>query len=120
MKNLGINVAEYSTTFEKLQNEAKTVVFLAVNHSGIWQPTAIIAMADTLKPFAKEAIQALKKMKKEIVMITGDNAKTAEAIAREVGIDRVLAKVLPSQKVEVIKKLQEECRTVAMVGDEIG
>src|SRR3989338_5088530 len=119
MKNLGINVAEHSATFEKLQNEAKTVVFLAVNQNGSWKPAAIIAMADTLKPFAKEAIMALKKMKKEIVMITGDNAKTAEAIAKEVGIDRVLAKVLPSQKVEVIKKLQEEGRTVAMVGDGI-
>ncbi len=129
MKNLGINVEEHSGTFEKLQNEAKTVVFLAMNQNGApddpngvgagWKPVAIIAMADTLKPFAKEAIQALKKMKKEIVMITGDNAKTAEAIAREVGIDRVLAKVLPSQKVEVIKKLQEEGRTVAMVGDGI-
>ena len=151
MKNLGINVEEHSATFEKLQNEAKTVVFLAVHdghsigseqpsQSDGWRPIAIIAMADTLKPFAKEAIQALKKMparggslpgqirqagafggKKhiEIVMITGDNAKTAEAIAREVGIDRVLAKVLPSQKVEVIKKLQTEGRTVAMVGDGI-
>jgi len=130
MKNLGINVEEHSATFEKLQNEAKTVVFLAL-HSGPstssgqpsqgdgWRPIAIIAMADTLKPFAKEAIAALKKMNKEIVMITGDNAKTAEAIAREVGIDRVLAKVLPSQKVEVIKKLQAEGRTVAMVGDGI-
>ncbi|MDP3697492.1 MAG: heavy metal translocating P-type ATPase, partial [Candidatus Taylorbacteria bacterium] len=141
MKNLGIDVEEHSATFEKLQNEAKTVVFLAI-HSGPsnssqpsqnatagtagqpsqgdgWKPIAIIAMADTLKPFAKEAIAALKKMKKEIVMITGDNAKTAEAIAREVGIDRVLAKVLPSQKVEVIKKLQAEGRTVAMVGDGI-
>src|SRR3989338_334254 len=119
MKNLGINVAEHSATFEKLQNEAKTVVFLAMNQNGAWKPIAIIAMADTLKPFAKEAIAALKKMGKEVVMITGDNAKTAEAIAREVGIDRVLAKVLPSQKVEVVKKLQAEGRTVAMVGDGI-
>lgn len=119
MKNLGINVAEHSETFEKLQNEAKTVVFLAINQNGAWRPVAIIAMADTLKPFAKEAITALKKMKKEIIMITGDNAKTAEAIAKEVGIDRVLAKVLPSQKVEVIKKLQADSRTVAMVGDGI-
>src|SRR3989344_5443215 len=119
MKNLGINVEEHSATFEKLQNEAKTVVFLAMNQNGAWKPIAIIAMADTLKPFAKEAIAALKKMGKEVVMITGDNAKTAEAIAKEVGIDRVLAKVLPSQKVEVIKKLQQEGRTVAMVGDGI-
>ena len=119
MKNLGINVAEHSGVFEKLQNEAKTVVFLAINQSDGWKPIAIIAMADTLKPFAKEAIAELKKMKKEIVMITGDNPKTAEAIAKEVGIDRVLAKVLPSQKTEVIKKLQKEGKTVAMVGDGI-
>jgi len=79
----------------------------------------MIAMADTLKPYAKEAIQALKKMHKEIVMITGDNPKTALAIANQVGIDRVLAQVLPSQKTEVIKKLQEEGKTVAMVGDGI-
>lgn len=122
MNNLGIKVEEYAGTFEKLQNEAKTVVFGAVNDptagSG-WKPLVIIAMADTLKPFAAEAIAALKKMKKEVIMITGDNPKTAEAIAKQVGIDRVLAQVLPSQKTEVIKKLQAEGRTVAMVGDGI-
>jgi len=120
MKNLGINVEEYAGTFEKLQNEAKTVVFSAVHKgSSKWQAIAIIAMADTLKPYALEAITELKKMKKEIIMITGDNPKTAEAIAKQVGIDRVLAQVLPSQKTEVIKKLQEEGKTVAMVGDGI-
>ncbi len=119
MNNLGIKVDEYAAAYEKLQNEAKTVVFSAVNRDGKWLPIAMIAMADTLKPYAKEAIQALKKMHKEIVMITGDNPKTALAIANQVGIDRVLAQVLPSQKTEVIKKLQEEGKTVAMVGDGI-
>ena len=119
MKNLGINVDEHTAAFEKLENEAKTVVFAAVNKDGKWMPIAIIAMADTLKPFAAEAIAELKKMGKEIVMITGDNPKTAMAIAKQVGIDRVLAQVLPSQKTEVIKKLQEEGKTVAMVGDGI-
>ena len=119
MKNLGISVDEHATIFEKLQNEAKTVVFSAVNQGGNWKPIAIIAMADTLKPYAKEAIQELKKMGKKIIMITGDNLKTAQAIANQVGIDRALAQVLPQQKTEVIKKLQEEGMTVAMVGDGI-
>jgi P-type Cu+ transporter len=122
MKNLGISVEEHRVTFEKLEDEAKTVVFAAVNDTSAgsqWKPMAIIAMADTLKEYAFETITELKKMGKEIVMITGDNPKTAEAIAKQVGIDRVLAQVLPSQKTEVIKKLQEEGRTVAMVGDGI-
>lgn len=119
MKNLNIDVAEHAVIFEKLEEEAKTVVFAAVNENNQWKPMAIIAMADTLKPFAKEAIAELKKMGKEIVMITGDNAKTAQAIANQVGIDRALAQVLPQQKTEVIKKLQEEGKTVAMVGDGI-
>lgn len=131
MKNLGVNIDQHVAVFDKLLNEAKTVVFLNVYESSPstssgqpvqgtgWKPIAIIAMADTLKPYAKEAIAELKKMKKEIIMITGDNPKTAEAIAREIGIDRVLAQVLPQQKTEVIKRLQEEGKTVAMVGDGI-
>lgn len=119
MQNLGISVKEYIAAYEKLQEQAKTVVFSAVKGNEIWTPIAIIAMADTLKPFAKEAIDALKKMKKEIIMITGDNPKTAAAIAREIGIDRVLAEVLPQQKASVIKKLQDEGKVVAMVGDGI-
>ncbi len=134
MNNLGIKVGEYAGTFEKLQDEAKTVVFAAVHEGSpstgltsssqassgqLWRPIAIIAMADTLKLYAAEAIAELKKAKKEVIMITGDNPKTAEAIAKQVGIDRVLAQVLPSQKTEVIKRLQEEGKTVAMVGDGI-
>ncbi|OGN07397.1 MAG: copper-translocating P-type ATPase [Candidatus Yanofskybacteria bacterium RIFCSPHIGHO2_02_FULL_38_22b] len=119
MKNMGVNIEQHASVFEKLQNEAKTVVFANIMEGNVWKPIAIIAMADTLKPYAKEAVAELKKMKKEIIMITGDNPKTAEAIAREIGIDRILAQVLPQQKTEVIKKLQEEGKTVAMVGDGI-
>lgn len=115
MTDLGVDTTVYKKQLEALQNEAKTVVFLAVDK----QPIALIAMADTLKPYAKEAIGALKEMGKEIIMITGDNPKTAKAIAKQVGIDRVLAEVLPQDKAVTIKKLQKEGKSVAMVGDGI-
>ena len=114
-ESLGISIEGQEETTEKLQNEAKTVVYAAVDKKLV----AVIAMADTLKPFAKEAIAELKKMGKEIIMITGDNPKTAEAIAKQVGIDRALAEVLPEQKAQEIKKLQAEGKSVAMVGDGI-
>lgn len=117
-EKLGLDVSKFSGDFEKLQDQAKTVVFSAIN-DGQWKPLAMIAMADTLKPYAKEAIAALKKMKKEIIMITGDNPKTAAAIGKELGIDKIMAQVLPQEKANVIKKLQEEGRSVAMVGDGI-
>ncbi|MBI3627882.1 MAG: heavy metal translocating P-type ATPase [Candidatus Sungbacteria bacterium] len=115
MQQLNVAIEAHRAEAEKLENEAKTVVFLAVDGKA----QAIIAMADTLKPHAKEAILALKKMGKEIVMITGDNPRTAEAIAKEIGIDRAMAQVLPQDKAAVIKKLQAEGKTVAMVGDGI-
>ena len=116
MASLAISVESFANAVDKLQNEAKTVVYAAVDK----KPVAIIAMADTLKPYAKEAIDAIKKMGKEIIMITGDNPKTAEAMAKAVGgIDRVMAQVLPQQKAEVIKQLQKEGKNVAMVGDGI-
>jgi P-type Cu+ transporter len=115
MNNLKIEAKTYIAKLEELQEQAKTVVFLLING----KPVALVAMADTLKPFAKEAIAEFKRMKKEVIMITGDNEKTARAIAREVGIDRVLAEVLPQDKAATVKKLQEEGRLVAMVGDGI-
>ncbi|HEY4477061.1 MAG TPA: heavy metal translocating P-type ATPase [Candidatus Paceibacterota bacterium] len=115
VENLGLATSAFEEQLVRLQNEAKTVVVLVVNK----KPTALIAMADTLKPYAKEAIQELKKMGKEITMITGDNPRTAQAIANEVGIDRVLSQVLPQEKAAEIKKLQAEGKRVAMVGDGI-
>ncbi|MCH8889209.1 heavy metal translocating P-type ATPase [Patescibacteria group bacterium] len=115
MNKLGQDVSEFQSKVDKLQKEAKTTVFLLIDG----KPTAIIAMADKLKPYAKEAIAELKKMGKEIIMITGDNLKTGEAIGREVGIDRVLAEVLPQDKAENVKRLQAENKVVAMVGDGI-
>jgi len=98
-----------------LLEEGKTVMFLGRDS----QVAGIIALADTLKPGAKEAVQTLHKMGIETAMLTGDNRRTAEAIARQAGIDRVLADVLPEHKAGEVKKLQEEGKVVAMVGDGI-
>lgn len=115
MDKYKIDHEQFSDKVNRLSGEAKTVIFAAVNA----KVEAVLALADTLKPFAAEAVAALKKMGIEMVMITGDNQKTAEAIGRQVGIDRVMAKVLPEDKATVIKKLQDEGKKVAMVGDGI-
>jgi Cu+-exporting ATPase len=115
MDTLTIETSAQADLVARLQEEAKTVVYMVVDG----KLTAVIAMADALKPYAKEAIAELKKMGKTIIMITGDNPKTAHAIAKQVGIDRVLAEVLPQEKAENVKKLQAEGMKVAMVGDGI-
>jgi len=115
MDDLHIDTTAHTAIVTRLQEEAKTTVFMVVDG----KLTALIAMADALKPYAKEAIAELKRMGKEIIMITGDNPRTAAAIAKQVGIDRFLAEVLPQDKAENIKKLQAEGKKVAMVGDGI-
>jgi len=93
----------------------KTVTFLAIDGRAV----GIIGLADTLKPNAAAVVKEIRKMGIEVAMVTGDNRRTAEAIARQAGINRVLAEVLPENKSGEVKKLQEEGRIVAMVGDGI-
>jgi Cu+-exporting ATPase len=100
---------------ERLSNEGKTPMFLAIERQG----AGIIAVADTLKENSKEAVRAFHRMGLEVVMLTGDNQRTARAIADQIGVDRVLAEVLPERKAEEIKRLQLEGRKVGMVGDGI-
>ena len=98
---------------ERLEEEGKTAMFLAADG----ELKGVVAVADTVKPGAAEAVAALKRLGLEVVMITGDNARTARAIARQVGIERVLAEVLPGDKAREVAALQAEGRKVAMVGD---
>lgn len=100
---------------EKLQKEAKTAMLVAID--GTVQ--GVIGVADTIKEGSKEAIAELHEMGLNVVMITGDNKETAEAIARQVGVDRVMSEVLPGEKADQVKKLQDEGYVVAMVGDGI-
>jgi Cu+-exporting ATPase len=100
---------------EQLQNEAKTAMWLAVDG----QAAAIIGVADTMKEGSKEAVQKMHDQGLTVIMMTGDNEATAQAIAREVGIDRVFAEVLPGDKANYVAQLQEEGYFVGMVGDGI-
>ena len=107
--------ADLEDAAARLANEGKTPMFVAVDG----RPAGLVAVADTLKEDSIEAILRLREMGKEVVMITGDNRRTAEAIAGQAGIDRVLAEVLPEQKALEVRRLQDEGKLVAMVGDGI-
>jgi Cu+-exporting ATPase len=98
-----------------LASEGKTAMFVSLDGKA----AGVIAVADTLKPNSKEAVERLQRLGLDVIMLTGDNQRTAEAIARQVGITSVLADVLPEHKAAAVKKLQAEGKTVAMVGDGI-
>ncbi|MBM7692463.1 Cu+-exporting ATPase [Peribacillus deserti] len=115
MNRENIDIADTTTTMEQLEDNGKTAMLVAID--GTY--AGIIAVADTIKETSKEAIRRLKDLNIDVVMITGDNSRTATSIGREVGIDRVIAEVLPEGKAEEVKKLQSEGRKVAMVGDGI-
>jgi Cu+-exporting ATPase len=100
---------------EHFSGEGKTPMFLAVDG----EAAGIIAVADTLKENSREAVESLHRMGLEVVMLTGDNERTARAIAQQIGIDRVLAEVLPEMKAEEVKRLQADGKKVGMVGDGI-
>jgi Cu+-exporting ATPase len=100
---------------EKLESEGKTAMLIAMDNDLV----GMIAVADTVKETSAESIKQLKKMGIEVIMITGDNQRTAVAIAKQVGIDRVLAEVLPEDKSKEVEKLKSKGKIVAMVGDGI-
>lgn len=115
MDTLGLKIDKYERKLIRLEEQGKTAMILADKKSVL----GIVAVADTVKETSKEAMEMLKKMGIEVWMITGDNARTAKAIASQVGIQNVLAEVLPQYKADEVKKLQEAGKKVAMVGDGI-
>lgn len=110
-----IDIGEADTRMSQLETEGKTAMLAAVDG----QYAGLVAVADTIKETSKEAVARLKAMGIDVIMITGDNERTAQAIAKEVGIDHVRAEVLPEGKAEEVKKLQQQGKKVAMVGDGI-
>lgn len=115
MKKFDIDIEEVSKSMEELEREGKTAMLIAINK----EYAGKVAVADTVKDTSKAAIARLKKMGLDVVMITGDNTQTAQAIAKQVGIDHVIAEVLPEGKAEEVKNLQASGKKVAMVGDGI-
>jgi len=115
MDNLGIDTQILASTGEDWEAQAKTTAWIAVDK----EIAGLVGIADAVKPSSPEAVKALKRMKLEVVMLTGDNRQTADAIGREVGITRIIAQVRPDQKAAQIKALQTEGKIVAMVGDGI-
>ena len=115
LRDRGIDTVDLTAAWERLAADGKTPMYVAADGKA----AGLVAVADTLKQDSVRAIKALHDLGLEVVMITGDNARTADAIARQVGVDRVLADVLPQDKAHEIQKLQLEGKVVAMVGDGI-
>ena len=115
MQQYGIEIQSVLPTMEKLESNGKTAMLAAING----QYAGLVAVADTIKDTSAEAVRRLKEMGIKVIMMTGDNERTAQAIGKEVGVDAVIAEVLPEGKAEEVKKLQAAGRKVAMVGDGI-
>jgi Cu+-exporting ATPase len=116
MRDRGVEVGTFEERAAALSTEGKTPMFVAVEG----RMAGLVAVADTIKPESKTAVAALQRLGLEVVMMTGDNRRTAEAVARQVGITRVLAEVLPEGKAAEVKRLQQaEKKVVGMVGDGI-
>jgi P-type Cu+ transporter len=115
MDDLGVDVGVFAEKAEALRSEGQTVMFVATGNS----LAGILGVADPVKPSTPEAIGLLHREGIRIVMLTGDSRTTAEAVAKTLGIDTVIADVLPDQKVDVVKRLQSEGKVVAMAGDGI-
>ena len=115
MNERQVDLLHYEAQMENLENEGKTAMLIAIDN----KIAGVIAVADTVKETSKEAIRRMHELGLNVIMLTGDNTRTAQAIADEVEIDQVIAEVLPEQKSEEIRKLQEAGRNVAMVGDGI-
>ncbi|MDF2037380.1 heavy metal translocating P-type ATPase [Cytobacillus oceanisediminis] len=115
MDKYGVNVQSAKLEMETLEENGKTAMLVAVDG----KYAGIVAVADTIKETSRDAINRLRKLGIEVIMITGDNKRTAQAIAEEVGIDSAISEVLPEGKAEEVKKLQNQGKKVAMVGDGI-
>ena len=115
MKQYGIDIQSILPMMERLEGEGKTAMVAAVNG----QYAGLVAVADTIKETSKEAISRLQGMGITVMMMTGDNERTAQTIGKEIGVDAVIAEVLPEGKAEEVKKLQQQGKKVAMVGDGI-
>ncbi len=115
MEANNLDIGELEAEMKGLEEEGKTAMLVAVDN----KVAGLIAVADTLKEYSAEAVSKLKAMGLEVVMITGDNQRTAQSIAKQIGVTQVLAEVLPSEKATEIKRLQTEGKVVAMVGDGI-
>ncbi|CAN7635040.1 heavy metal translocating P-type ATPase [Peribacillus frigoritolerans] len=115
MQQYGIDIHSVLPAMEELERNGKTAMLAGING----QYAGVVAVADTIKDTSREAVRRLQEMGIKVIMMTGDNERTAQAIAKEVGVDAVIAEVLPEGKAEEVKKLQQQGKKVAMVGDGI-
>lgn len=115
MQDYQIEVGDWLAQQQSLEQQGKTAILIAVDQKVI----GLLAVADTIRDTAKSAVSALKKRGLQVIMLTGDNHITAQAIANELGIDKVIAEVLPEHKADKIRELRQQGQVVAMVGDGI-